>query len=117
MKKLLIILSVIVLMVVSCGKAKTDTAETSPIYINLGPEPKTMDPTLNSINVVSSYILHAFANGEDQTPVSMENTSAPIKSIGNSTTTPRDLVNESDVAIVVYLLAESVAARLRDNHS
>ena len=45
-----------------------------------------------------------------------ENTSAPIKSIGNSTTTPRDLVNESDVAIVVYLLAESVAARLRDNH-
>ena len=64
----------------------------------------------------AAYILHAFANGEDQTPVSMENTSAPIKSIGNSTTTPRDLVNESDVAIVVYLLAESVAARLRDNH-
>ena len=63
-----------------------------------------------------AYILHAFANGEDQTPVSRENTSAPIKSIGNSTTTPRDLVNESDVAIVVYLLAESVAARLRDNH-
>lgn len=63
-----------------------------------------------------AYILYAFANGEDQTPVSMENTSAPIKSIGNSTTTPRDLVNESDVAIVVYLLAESVAARLRDNH-
>lgn len=63
-----------------------------------------------------AYILHVFANGEDQTPVSMENTSAPIKSIGNSTTTPRDLVNESDVAIIIYLLAESVAARLRENH-
>ena len=64
----------------------------------------------------AAYILHVFANGEDQTPVSRENTSAPIKSIGNSTTTPRDLVNESDVAIIVYLLAESVAARLRENH-
>ena len=63
-----------------------------------------------------AYILHVFANGEDQTPVSRENSSAPIKSIGNSTTTPRDLVNESDVAIIVYLLAESVAARLRENH-
>ena len=63
-----------------------------------------------------AYILHVFANGEDQTPVGREDTSAPIKSIGNSTTTPRDLVNESDVAIIVYLLAESVAARLRENH-
>ena len=63
-----------------------------------------------------AYISSCFANGEDQTPDQQGNTSAPIKSIGNSTTTPRDLVNESDVAIVVYLLAESVAARLRDNH-
>ena len=60
MKKLLIILSVIVLMIVSCGKTKTDTAETSPIYINLGPEPKTIDPTLNSLNMASCYIHHAF---------------------------------------------------------
>ena len=60
-------------------------------------------------------VLSAFAQGRDQTPVSLENTSAPIKSIGNSTTTPRDLVNEQDVSIIVYLLAESVASRLRDN--
>ncbi len=62
------------------------------------------------------YVLNVFANGEDQTPVSLENTSAPIKSIGNSTTTPRDLVCEEDVSIIVYLLAESVSARLRENH-
>ena len=61
-------------------------------------------------------VLSVFANGEDQTPVSLENTSAPIKSIGNSTTTPRDLVCEEDVSIIVYLLAESVSARLRENH-
>ena len=45
----------------------------------------------------------------------MENTQAPIKSIGNSTTTPRDLENNQDVKIVLTILAESVATRLRDN--
>lgn len=62
------------------------------------------------------YVLSAFANGADQTPVSRENTSAPIKSIGNSTTTHRDLVSEDDVAIIIFLLSESVSARLRENH-
>ena len=38
-----------------------------------------------------------------------------IKSIGNSTTTPRDLVNELDAKIVFYMLAESVAERMRDH--
>ncbi len=60
-------------------------------------------------------ILCAFANGYDDSPVKMEHTHAPIKSIGNSTTTPRDLENDEDVKIVLYILAESVAARLRDN--
>lgn len=62
------------------------------------------------------YVLYMFANGEDRTPVSHENYSAPIKSIGNSTTTPRDLVNEDDVRVIAYVLAESVAARLRENN-
>ena len=61
-------------------------------------------------------ILSAFARGEDQTPVSAEGYSAPIKSIGNSTTTPRDLKTNEDVKIVTYLLAESVSARLRENN-
>ncbi|MFR6580849.1 MAG: hypothetical protein ACLURP_01480 [Ruminococcus sp.] len=38
----------------------------------------------------------------------------PIKSIGNSTTTPRDLENNLDVQIVLMALAESVAARLQE---
>ncbi len=53
------------------------------------------------------YVLSVFAKGDDQTPVSKEGTSAPIKSIGNSTTTPRDLVNNEDVAVIVYLLGYS----------
>lgn len=60
-------------------------------------------------------ILWAFANGYDDSPVRMEDTHAPIKSIGNSTTTPRDLECDLDVKIVIYILAESVAARLREN--
>ena len=38
-----------------------------------------------------------------------------IKSIGNSTTTPRDLVNELDVKIILIALSESVGARPREN--
>ena len=60
-------------------------------------------------------ILWAFANGYDDSPVKYEDAHAPIKSIGNSTTTPRDLVNEQDVKIVLTILAESVGARLREN--
>ena len=60
-------------------------------------------------------VLWIFTNGYDAEPVRRENTSAPIKSIGNSTTTPRDLENNEDVKIILYVLAESVAARLREN--
>ena len=37
-----------------------------------------------------------------------------MKSIGNSTTTPRDLVDNEDVKIILYVLADSVARRLRE---
>ena len=60
-------------------------------------------------------ILHAFANGEDDAPVRTTGDNPIIKSIGNSTTTPRDLLNISDATIIIYALAESVAARLREN--
>ena len=60
-------------------------------------------------------ILWSFANGYDESPVKIENTSAPVKSVGNSTTTPKDMETDEDVKIVLYILAESVAARLREN--
>ena len=58
-------------------------------------------------------VIHSFANGWDESPVATEGYSAPIKSIGNSTTTPRDLENDLDVQIIFMALAESVSARLR----
>ncbi len=60
------------------------------------------------------YVLHTFANGWDATPVACVGNEAVIKSIGNSTTTPRDINNAQDAKIVFYNLAESVAARLRE---
>lgn len=60
-------------------------------------------------------VLWAFANGYDDSPVKRENTSASIKSIGNSTTTPKELETDEDVKIMLYILSESVAVRLREN--
>jgi len=57
--------------------------------------------------------LHNFANGLDAAPVAMVGEEGFVKSVGNSTTTPRDLVNDEDVKLIVFVLAESVAARLR----
>lgn len=54
-----------------------------------------------------------FANGLDQAPVALAGEESFVKSVGNSTTTPRDLVNDEDVKLIVFVLAESVAARLR----
>lgn len=57
--------------------------------------------------------LWTFANGYDDSPVSASDSPSIIKSIGNSITTPRDLVSNDDVKILLYVLSESVAERLR----
>ena len=62
------------------------------------------------------YMLWLFANGRDSSPVENISAEEQIKSVGNSTTAPRDLKTDADVKIVLYLLCESVAARLREHH-
>ena len=74
-------------------------------------EPAILESRLGKMGLV----LHTFANGWDETPVCVEGYQAPIKSIGNSTTTPRDLVNDLDVKIILMALSESVSSRLREN--
>ncbi len=59
-------------------------------------------------------VLWLFANGKDSRPVRKIDESAAVKSIGNGTTCPRDLTTEEDIKLVFMVLAESVAARLRD---
>jgi len=55
-----------------------------------------------------------FANGLDNSPVNAIEHVSEVKSVGNSTTTPRDLLCDEDAHIVFYNLAESVAERLRE---
>lgn len=59
--------------------------------------------------------LYLFANGLDNTPVYKREEEQNIKSIGNSLTNYRDLKNEEEVRALVLLLADSVAARLRES--
>lgn len=63
----------------------------------------------------NGLVLKAFANGLDQSPVMHVDYRMAIKSVGNSTTLPYDLETVEDARCVYYLLAESVAARLREN--
>lgn len=59
--------------------------------------------------------LYTFANGKDSSPVTMVDEEENIKSIGNSLTVYRDLKDEEDVRMVIHLLADSVAARMRES--
>lgn len=68
---------------------------------------------VNLLGKWGSYI-HTFANGWDESPVLTVGEEEAIKSIGNSLTVYRDLVNEDDVEIVIWLLADSVASRMRE---
>ena len=61
-------------------------------------------------------VLHRFANEHDTTPVANKGVESCIKSIGNSSTLPRDLTTVEDVKKVFYMLSESVASRLREHN-
>lgn len=53
------------------------------------------------------------ANGQESAPVKKFYEAEPIRSVGNSTTPPRDMRNMNDARLVLYMLSDSVAKRLR----
>ncbi len=59
-------------------------------------------------------MLYRYANGWDDSPVRRFDCLPPAKSVGNSTTPPRDMVCEEDVRAVMLALAQEVGGRLRD---
>ena len=61
----------------------------------------------------NGLMLKAYACGLDRSPVMSIDHRTCVKSIGNSTTPPHDLQTTDDARCIFYLLAESVAARLR----
>ncbi len=64
----------------------------------------------------NGVMLHQFANGQDHSGVRRYYAVPSLKSIGNSTTAPRDLISEDDVKITLMALCESVGARLREQN-
>lgn len=96
------------------GRSTSRKLQRYGIY-TIGDIAKADENFLISILGKMGSVLWAFANGYDDSPVKAEHAKAPIKSVGNSTTTPRDLICDEDVKIIIYAMAESVAARLREN--
>ncbi len=80
----------------------------------IGDLAKSDEKFIKSILGKNGILLRRYARGEDKTPVRHKDIERDIKSIGNATTTPRDLVNNNDVKIIFTVLAESVARRMRN---
>lgn len=59
-------------------------------------------------------LIYGFANGYDSSPVAHIDDCSQVKSIGNSTTTPKDMKTYADVKTVMYVLCDSVCRRLRE---
>ena len=95
------------------GRATARKLESVGIH-TIGDIANTTPEALHGLLHKWGLILHMFANGQDNSPVTAIEHVSEVKSVGNSTTTPRDLLCEEDAHIVFYNLAESVAERLRD---
>lgn len=58
--------------------------------------------------------VRVYARGEDDEPIRRADEKEEIKSIGNSMTLPRDVSGREELKRLLYVLSESVAARLRE---
>ncbi len=59
-------------------------------------------------------LLRAFANGLDDSPVSVYGCNEPVKSVGNSTTAPHDITSRDEAKILFMVLSDSVSRRMRE---
>ena len=95
------------------GTATTKKLNNYGIY-TIGDIAKSDEKFIKSILGKNGILLRQYARGEDKTPVRHKDIERDIKSIGNATTTLRDLVNNNDVKIIFTVLAESVSRRMRN---
>lgn len=94
------------------GKATTRKLNSIGIY-TIGDVANADETFMKNILGKNGLMLRSYARGEDQSLVRHADLAREVKSVGNSTTTPRDLVNNDDVKVVFTVLAESVSRRLR----
>jgi len=97
------------------GKATKQKFDRHGIY-TIGDLAKQDVDELRKLYGQNGGLLWKFANGYDDSPVCKWGYQPPQKSISNSTTTCKDIVSYADAEIVLYVLAESVAANMRFQH-
>ena len=68
---------------------------------------------LSSMLGKQGAVIHDYANGIDDSPVSLFHERQKIKSVGNGMTFRRDLVGMEDIKTAVLALSDTVAGRLR----
>ena len=98
------------------GPATTRKLSRYGVY-TIGQLAESSPEFLHAILGKVGVMLWQFAIGQDSSGVSTYYAVPPVKTIGNSTTAPRDLVTDDDIKITLYALCDSVAARLRGQRS
>ncbi len=83
--------------------------------LTIGQLANTDTETLRKRFGVNGVMLKAFAMGLDNSRVMQSDEKEVIKSIGNSSTPPHDIKTPTEAKSMIYVLSESVAARLREN--
>lgn len=94
------------------GKATNEKLKRIGIY-TIGDIARTPLEILKNQLGKHGEMLYGFANGYDASPVTRFDEQSEVKSIGNSTTTPKDIKSYEDAKIVLYVLCDSVCRRLR----
>ncbi len=94
------------------GRATYAKLEKMGVF-NIGQLAQTDPKLLRNWLGKQGITLWRYANGMDDSPVADCQAVSQIKSVGNSSTAPRDLVTDSDLKILLMALCEHVSARLR----
>lgn len=99
------------------------------LYVGPQTEKKLLSLNVTTIGQLANYpaeilsykfgknglTLQAFANGLDCSPVMNIDERVAIKSVGNSATLPHDVTSVEAASAAIFMLSESVAARMRES--
>ena len=94
------------------GKATNEKLSRRGIY-TIGDIANANEQALNNLLGKWGSTLKIFANGQDSSEVKQYEEGREVKSVGNSLTCYRDLTTNHEVMALFYVLAESVASRIR----
>ena len=95
------------------GKSTKDALNRYGIY-TIGDLAKSDEALLTKLLGKRGRQLWICARGEENEPVRTQDEKEDVKSVGNSVTLPHDVTGREELKRWLYVIAESVSARLRD---